>query len=114
MVFVLMENAMFIVYIFSLFLFFNFLWEVIRTLAARSDAKVHVASAPVAVAAKNDRKVVTLSQAKPELKDYELLQARDRLCKKNHIRGFDVLNYEAVLVKTASGWVTTLQRRHFN
>lgn len=105
---------MFIVYIFSLFLFFNFLWEVIRTLAARSDAKVHVASAPVAVAAKNDRKVVTLSQAKPELKDYELLQARDRLCKKKHIRGFDVLNYEAVLVKTASGWVITLQRRHFN
>ena len=77
-------------------------------------AVAKLATAPVAVATKNDRKVVTLSQAKPELKDYELLQARDRLCKKNHIRGFDVLNYEAVLVKTASGWVTTLQRRHVN
>ena len=98
---------MFIIYVFFAFLFLNFLWEVLRTLAARSAVK-----APVAVVAKNDRKVVTLAQAKPELKDYELLQARDRLCKKNHIRGFDVLNYEAVLVKTASGWVTTLQRRH--
>ena len=101
---------MFIIYIFVFFLFMNFLWEVIRTLAVRSAAKVHVATAPVAVA-KNDRKVVTLSQAKPELKDYELLQARDRLCAKNGIRGIDVVNYEAVLVKTASGWVTTLQRR---
>ena len=102
---------MFIIYIFFTFLFFNFLWEVIRTLAVRSAAKVHVATAPVAVT-KNGRKVVTLSQAKPELKDYELLQARDRLCAKNGIRGFDAVNYEAVLVKTASGWVTTLQRRH--
>lgn len=102
---------MFIIYVFFTFLIFNFLWEVIRTFAALRTAKVHVATAPVAVA-KNDRKVVTLSQAKPELKDYELLQARDRLCAKNGIRGFDAVNYEAVLVKTASGWVTTLQRRH--
>lgn len=57
------------------------------------------------------KKVYKLSQAKPELSDYELLQARDRLCLKNHIRGFDVLNYEAVLVKTTSGWITTIQRR---
>lgn len=104
---------MFIIYVFFTFLIFNFLWEVIRTLAVRSAAKVNVATAPVAVA-KNDRKVVSLSQAKPELKDYELLQARDRLCAKNGIRGFDVLKFEAVLVKTASGWVTTLQRRHVN
>lgn len=102
---------MFIIYVFFTFLIFNFLWEVIRTFAALRTAKVHVATAPVAVAAKNDRKVVTLSQAKPELKDYELLQARDRLCAKNGIRGFDAVNYEAVLVKTASGWVTALQRR---
>lgn len=87
----------------------NFLWEVLRTLAARSAVK-----APVAVVAKNDRKVVTLAQAKPELSQDQLLLARDRLCKKNHIRGFDVLKYEAVLTKTASGWVTTLQRRHVN
>lgn len=58
------------------------------------------------------KKVYKLSQAKPELKDYELLQARDRLCAKNGIRGFEAVNYEAVLVKTAFGWVTTLQRRH--
>lgn len=102
---------MFIIYIFVFFLFMNFLWEVIRTLAVRSAAKVHVATAPVAVA-KNDRKVVTLSQAKPELSHDQLLLARDRLCAKNHIRGFEVLKYEAVLTKTASGWVTTLQRRH--
>lgn len=90
----------------------NFLWEVLRTLTARSAVKAPVATAPVAIATKkNDRKVVSLSQAKPELKDYELLQARDRLCAKRGIRGFDVVNYEAVLVKTASGWVTTLQRR---
>lgn len=102
---------MFIVYIFSLFLFFNFLWEVIRTLAARSAAKVHVATAPVAVATKkNNRKVVRLSQVKPELKDYELLQARDRLCAKNGIRGFDVLKFEAVQLQTNEGWITTLQR----
>lgn len=87
----------------------NFLWEVLRTLAARSAVK-----APVAVVAKNDRKVVTLAQAKPELSQDQLLLARDRLCKKKHIRGFDVLKYEAVLTKTASGWVTTLQRRHVN
>lgn len=75
-------------------------------------AVAKIATAPVAVAAKNNRKVVTLSQAKPELSQDQLLLARDRLCKKNHIRGFDVLKYEAVLTKTASGWVTTLQRRH--
>lgn len=75
-------------------------------------AVAKIATAPVAVAAKNNRKVVTLSQAKPELSHDQLLLARDRLCAKNHIRGFDVLKYEAVLVKTASGWVTTLQRRH--
>ena len=75
-------------------------------------AVAKLATAPVAVAAKNNRKVVTLSQAKPELSQDQLLLARDRLCKKNHIRGFDVLKYEAVLTKTASGWVTTLQRRH--
>lgn len=100
---------MFIIYVFFAFLFLNFLWEVLRTLAARSAVK-----APVAVVAKNknDRKVVTLAQAKPELKDYELLQARDRICKKNGIRGIDVVNYEAVLVKTSSGWITTIQRRH--
>lgn len=56
-------------------------------------------------------RVYKLSQAKPELSHDQLLLARDRLCAKNHIRGFDVLKYEAVLVKTASGWVTTLQRR---
>lgn len=55
-------------------------------------------------------KIVKLSQAKPELKDYELLQARDRLCAKNGIRGFDVLKFEAVQLKTDAGWVTTLQR----
>lgn len=100
---------MFIIYVFFAFLFLNFLWEVLRTLAARSAVK-----APVAVVAKNknDRKVVTLAQAKPELKDYELLQARDRICKKKGIRGIDVVNYEAVLVKTSSGWITTIQRRH--
>lgn len=100
---------MFIIYVFFAFLFLDFLWEVLRTLAARSAVK-----APVAVVAKNknDRKVVTLAQAKPELKDYELLQARDRICKKNGIRGIDVVNYEAVLVKTSSGWITTIQRRH--
>lgn len=103
---------MFIIYIFLFFLVMNFLWEALRTLAARSAVKAPVATAPVAVAAKNDRKVVTLAQAKPELKDYELLQARDRLCAKNGIRGFEVLKYEAVLTKTASGWVTTIQRRH--
>lgn len=57
------------------------------------------------------KKVHTLSQAKPELSRDQLLLARDRLCAKNHIRGFDVLNYEAVLVKTASGWITTIQRK---
>lgn len=57
-------------------------------------------------------KVYKLSQVKPELSRDQLLLARDRLCAKNHIRGFDVLKYEAVLVKTASGWVTTIQRRH--
>ena len=57
-------------------------------------------------------KVYKLSQVKPEMSHDQLLLARDRLCAKNHIRGFDVLKYEAVLVKTASGWVTTLQRRH--
>ena len=98
---------MFIIYVFFAFLFLNFLWEVLRTLAARSAVK-----APVAVATKNNRKVVTLSQVKPELSRDQLLLARDRLCAKNGIRGFDVLRYEAVLVKTASGWVTTLQRRH--
>lgn len=75
-------------------------------------AVAKLATAPVAVATKIDRKVVTLSQAKPELSQDQLLLARDRLCAKNHIRGFDVLKYEAVLVKTPSGWVTTLQRRH--
>lgn len=75
-------------------------------------AVAKLATAPVAVATKNDRKVVTLSQAKPELSQNQLLLARDRLCAKNHIRGFDVLKYEAVMVKTPSGWVTTLQRRH--
>ena len=75
-------------------------------------AVAKLATAPVAVAAKNNRKVVTLSQAKPELSHDQLLLARDRLCAKNHIRGFEVLKYEAVLTKTASGWVTTLQRRH--
>lgn len=75
-------------------------------------AVAKLATAPVAVATKNDRKVVTLSQVKPEMSHDQLLLARDRLCAKNHIRGFDVLKYEAVLVKTASGWVTTLQRRH--
>ena len=74
-------------------------------------AVAKLATAPVAVATKNDRKVVTLSQAKPELSHDQLLLARDRLCAKNGIRGFDVLRYEAVLTKTASGWVTTLQRR---
>lgn len=98
---------MFIIYVFFAFLFLNFLWEVLRTLAARSAVK-----APVAVVAKSNRKVVTLAQAKPELKDYELLQARDRICKKNGIRGIEVVNYEAVLVKTSSGWITTIQRRH--
>lgn len=57
-------------------------------------------------------KVYKLTQVKPEMKDYELLQARDRLCAKNGIRGFEVLKYEAVLTKTASGWITTIQRRH--
>lgn len=75
-------------------------------------AVAKLATAPVAVAAKNNRKVVTLSQVKPELSRDQLLLARDRLCAKNHIRGFEVLKYEAVLTKTASGWVTTLQRRH--
>lgn len=104
---------MFFIYVFSFFLVMNFLWEVIRTLVARSATKV-CATAPVAVATrKNDnRKVVTLAQAKPELKDYELLQARDRICQKNGIRGIDVVNYEPVLVKTSSGWITTIQRRH--
>lgn len=101
---------MFIIYIFVFFIFMNFLWEVLRTLAARSAVKAPVAV--VAKVAKNDRKVVTLAQAKPELKDYELLQARDRICQKNGIRGIDVVNYEAVLVKTFSGWITTIQRRH--
>lgn len=100
---------MFIIYVFFTFLIFNFLWEVIRTLAVRSAAKVNVATAPVAVA-KNDRKVVTLSQAKPELSRDQLLLARDRLCAKNGIRGFDVLKFEAVQLKTDAGWVTTLQR----
>ena len=102
---------MFIIYVFLIFLFLNFLWEVLRTLAALRAAKAAVATAPVAVATKNDRKVVTLSQVKPELSRDQLLLARDRLCAKNHIRGFDVLNYEAVLVKTTSGWITTIQRR---
>lgn len=75
-------------------------------------AVAKLATAPVAVATKNDRKVVTLAQVKPEMSHDQLLLARDRLCAKNHIRGFDVLKYEAVLVKTASGWVTTLQKRH--
>ena len=75
-------------------------------------AVAKLATAPVAVAAKNNRKVVTLSQVKPELSRDQLLLARDRLCAKNGIRGFDVLRYEAVLTKTASGWVTTIQRRH--
>lgn len=75
-------------------------------------AVAKLATAPVAVAAKNNRKVVNLSQVKPELSRDQLLLARDRLCAKNHIRGFEVLKYEAVLTKTASGWVTTLQRRH--
>lgn len=57
-------------------------------------------------------RVYKLSQVKPEMSHDQLLLARDRLCAKNHIRGFDVLKYEAVLVKTASGWVTTIQRRH--
>mgnify|MGYP004686443019 CR=1 FL=1 len=104
---------MFIIYVFFAFLLLNFLWEVLRTLSARSADKVPVAGVTsVAPVAKNDRKVVTLAQAKPELKDYELLQARDRICKKNGIRGIDVVNYEAVLVKTSSGWITTIQRRH--
>lgn len=102
---------MFIIYIFLFFLVMNFLWEALRTLATLRAVKAPVATAPVAVAAKN-RKVVSLSQAKPELKDYELLQARDRICQKNGIRGIDVVNYEAVLVKTSSGWITTIQRRH--
>lgn len=58
------------------------------------------------------KKVYTLSKVRPELSHDQLLLARDRLCAKNHIRGFDVLKYEAVLTKTASGWVTTIQRRH--
>lgn len=103
---------MFIIYIFLFFLVMNFLWEALRTLATLRAVKAPVATATVAVAAKNNHKVVSLSQAKPELKDYELLQARDRLCAKRGIRGFDVVNYEAVLVRTTSGWVTTLQRRH--
>lgn len=69
---------------------------------------------PASEVTSTSKKVHTLSQAKPELSQDQLLLARDRLCKKNHIRGFDVLKYEAVLTKTASGWVTTLQRRHVN
>lgn len=67
---------------------------------------------PASEVTSTSKKVHTLSQAKPELKDYELLQARDRICQKNGIRGIDVVNYEAVLVKTSSGWITTIQRRH--
>ncbi|PWM81129.1 MAG: hypothetical protein DBY31_06695 [Succinivibrio sp.] len=73
-------------------------------------AVAKLATAPVAVAAKNNRKVVTLSQVKPELSRDQLLLARDRLCAKNGIRGFDVLKFEAVQLKTDAGWVTTLQR----
>lgn len=73
--------------------------------------EVNISSSEVASTSK---KVYKLSQAKPELSRDQLLLARDRLCAKNHIRGFDVLKYEAVLTKTASGWVTTIQRRHVN
>lgn len=55
-------------------------------------------------------KVYKLSQVKPELSRDQLLLARDRLCAKNGIRGFDVLKFEAVQLKTDAGWVTTLQR----
>lgn len=101
---------MFIVYIFSLFLFFNFLWEVIRTLAARSDAKVHVASAPVAPAAKNNRKVVYLSQSRPVMTEDYYTEARDRLCKKAGISPFDWSKYQAVQVKAPSGWFVTIRK----
>ena len=73
-------------------------------------AVAKLATAPVAVAAKNNRKVVTLSQVKPELSRDQLLLARDRLCAKNGIRGFDVLKFEAVQLQTNEGWITTLQR----
>lgn len=102
---------MFIIYIFLFFLFMNFLWEVLRTLSARSADKVPVAGVTsVAPAAKNNRKVVYLSQSRPVMTEDYYTEARDRLCKKAGISPFDWSKYQAVQVKAPSGWFVTIRK----
>lgn len=68
---------MFIIYIFLFFLFMNFLWEVLRTLATRSAAKVPVAEVTsVASATENKRKLVYLSQSRPVMTEDYYTEAR--------------------------------------
>ena len=102
---------MFIVYIFVLFLVLNFLWEVLRTLATRSAAKVPVAKVTsVASATENKRKLVYLSQSRPVMTENYYTEARDRLCKKAGISPFDWSKYQAVQVKAPSGWFVTIRK----
>ena len=102
---------MFIVYIFVLFLILNFLWEVLRTLAARSVAKVPVAGVTsVAPATENKRKLVHLSQSRPVMTEDYYTEARDRLCKKAGISPFDWSKYQAVQVKAPAGWFVTIRK----